>query len=242
MTIIFRKNTFIRTSPSDLDQPPVGIHYKGTVLKVDNQIYKGATILNNSNWYKDDQGFYFWSGGVKPWNDKMTFNHPVPVYQPISEWGIEKILLEKNMPTGQSINIALLDSGVDLNHPDLRNVVVAYENFCGGDIEDVTDNTGTGTQRALKIAGHPPWKTKCIAPNAKLFIAKIKDDHHISDINHLLFALDWITTNDVDIIVIGDMIDAEKLFEKDKIALDKLIDFAEAKGIEIVWPKRGNNK
>lgn len=55
--------------------------------------------------------------------------------------------------TAPSDLIAIIDTGVDLNHPDLKGVIVAYANYTTANRSDVTDRVGHGSWIAGAIAG-----------------------------------------------------------------------------------------
>jgi subtilisin family serine protease len=66
---------------------------------------------------------------------------------------------QRSAMTGRGVRIAILDSGIDLNHPDLRGRVDlnASRNFSSeGPPHYVNDMNGHGTHVAGIIAGHGP--------------------------------------------------------------------------------------
>ncbi|SDG19896.1 Serine protease, subtilisin family [Sinosporangium album] len=93
--------------------------------------------------------------------------------------------------TGKGITVAVLDSGYDANHPDLKGVVTQARNF-SDQTTDTRDNIGHGTHVATTIAGSGAASTgkyKGVAPDAKLAIGKI-GDFFITD-SAILAGLDW---------------------------------------------------
>ncbi|MBN6056147.1 S8 family serine peptidase, partial [Nonomuraea sp. RK-328] len=74
--------------------------------------------------------------------------------------------------TGEGVTVAVLDSGYDPTHPDLKSVVTQARDFTGRD--DVRDRNGHGTHVASIVAGAGE-KQRGVAPGAKLAIGKIGD-------------------------------------------------------------------
>jgi len=66
MKIQFQEDTFIRNNLGLPVADPIGIIYKGTVLNVEDKYYLAAfSINNNDRWYRDGNGWYYWSGGTE---------------------------------------------------------------------------------------------------------------------------------------------------------------------------------
>ncbi|MEU1393176.1 MULTISPECIES: S8 family serine peptidase [unclassified Nonomuraea] len=74
--------------------------------------------------------------------------------------------------TGEGVTVAVLDSGYDSTHPDLKDVVTQARDFTGHD--DIRDRSGHGTHVASIIAGAGE-KQRGVAPGAKLAIGKVGD-------------------------------------------------------------------
>jgi hypothetical protein len=78
-----------------------------------------------------------------------------------------------------TVRVAVIDSGVDLGHPELKNRVVAHRSFVGG---TVADTLGHGTFVAGEIAAIADNTTGIagLAPPARLVVAKVvRDDGSI---------------------------------------------------------------
>jgi subtilisin family serine protease len=99
--------------------------------------------------------------------------------------GKRKLLLDQSVPqiggpvawqagyTGKGVKVAVLDSGIDVTHPDLATQVAGAKNFTGESADDVV---GHGTHVASTIAGTGAasgGKYKGVAPDAKLYDGKI---------------------------------------------------------------------
>ena len=74
---------------------------------------------------------------------------------------------------GEGITIAIIDTGVDINHPDLKDRIVGVKNFTSDDKYDkgnVSDYVGHGTSVAGIIASS--GKITGVAPKCNLLILK----------------------------------------------------------------------
>ena len=75
-----------------------------------------------------------------------------------------------------SVQIAVLDTGIDTDHPDLQaNIAWTYDATGSGSVEDVI---GHGTfVSGIIAADDNDIGIKGIAPNADLYVIKVIDDH-----------------------------------------------------------------
>ncbi|WP_051236228.1 S8 family peptidase [Paenibacillus pinihumi] len=77
---------------------------------------------------------------------------------------------------GEGVVIAVIDSGCDVNHPDLKDRVIDKHNFVPseGKADDVTDHSGHGTHVAGTIAAAENGAGVIgVAPKAELVILKV---------------------------------------------------------------------
>lgn len=93
---------------------------------------------------------------------------------------------------GERVNVYILDSGIDINHPEFENTdIELLYSFTN----DFADKSGHGTAIASVISG----KT-CGLTNAKLKILKIFDQGQSISLNQLLDALNTIINHQTDSI------------------------------------------
>ncbi|MFI9840802.1 S8 family serine peptidase [Nonomuraea sp. NPDC051941] len=101
---------------------------------------------------------------------------------------------------GTGAKVGIIDSGIDLAHPDLQGRIVASRNFVpagmpgGGNPDEVTDRVGHGTHVASIIAGSGAasgGKYKGVAPGTKLTIAKALDDTGSGNNSEIIAAMQW---------------------------------------------------
>jgi hypothetical protein len=76
-----------------------------------------------------------------------------------------------------TVRVAVIDSGVDAGHPELKGRIAAAKSFVGGSA--TTDSIGHGTFVAGEIAAIPDNGAGIagIAPTARLLVAKVVDDN-----------------------------------------------------------------
>jgi major intracellular serine protease len=76
---------------------------------------------------------------------------------------------------GEGVVVAICDTGIDINHPCLKDQIIGGKNFTGqGAEDDFTDGNGHGTHVAGIIAGKEDGKGIVgVAPKAKLLICKV---------------------------------------------------------------------
>ncbi|MEU7159171.1 type VII secretion-associated serine protease mycosin [Streptomyces chrestomyceticus] len=82
--------------------------------------------------------------------------------------------------TGKGVTVAVIDSGVNGSHPDLKGNVLPGKNFSAGDPADAETRNGHGTGMASLIAGHGHGPGHAdgvmgIAPDAKILPVKHSD-------------------------------------------------------------------
>ncbi|GHA73361.1 peptidase [Streptomyces canarius] len=94
--------------------------------------------------------------------------------------------------TGEGVDVAVLDTGVDAGHPDLAGRIAATAGFVPG--ESVTDGNGHGTHVASTIAGTgaaSDGREKGVAPGARLHIGKVLSDDGTGQDSWVLAGMEW---------------------------------------------------
>jgi len=95
--------------------------------------------------------------------------------------------------TGKGVKVAVLDTGIDATHPDLRGgKVVASANF--SDAEEVTDHFGHGTHVASIVAGtgaRAAGQRKGVAFGASLLNGKVLDDFGFGSESGVIAGMEW---------------------------------------------------
>ena len=101
---------------------------------------------------------------------------------------------------GSGIIISIIDTGIDLNHPDLDGQIIGGYDFVDND--DVPeDANGHGTQVAGIIASN--GNLKGIAPNSKILMYKVSEDGESVPSNLIIKAIEKSIEDGADIINIS---------------------------------------
>ncbi|MER6280053.1 S8 family peptidase [Streptomyces sp900105245] len=127
--------------------------------------------------------------------------------------GVRKASLDKSVPqigaptawkagwTGKGVKVAVLDTGVDTRHPDLKDQVIGSKNFTPA--ADATDHFGHGTHVASIVAGtgaKSGGKYKGVAPDAKILNGKVLDDTGSGDDSGILAGMEWAVSQGASVI------------------------------------------
>jgi major intracellular serine protease len=117
---------------------------------------------------------------------------------PVMPYGIKQIgapeIWEKG-EEGEGVVVAILDTGIDTTHPDLRDQIIGGRNFTSeGRRDDITDRNGHGTHVAGTIAGaRNNTGVIGVAPKAKLLIGKVLNKYGTGGYRGITDAIRWAT-------------------------------------------------
>ena len=103
---------------------------------------------------------------------------------------------------GRGITVAVIDSGIDKNHPDLVGKVVAEKNFLSDEIT-ADDLLGHGTMVAGIIAGSGAasgGEYRGIAPGADLISVKVIDGQGDGKVSDIIAGMEWAVYSGADVL------------------------------------------
>lgn len=151
-------------------------------------------------------------------------------------WEIKKLNVENQWKysEGQDTKVAVIDTGCDLDHPDLINNLLDGKNFIDKN-QSPQDDNGHGTHVSGTIAAE---NNLCgmvgVAPKAKIIPVKALNSKGNGNINSLVDSILWAADQKVDFITmsLGSPYPSEEL--------EKAINYANTKGC-IVFCAAGNS-
>lgn len=99
---------------------------------------------------------------------------------------------------GEGVRIAILDTGIDTDHPDLQGAVVEARDFTG---EGIEDRNGHGTHCAGIVAARANGVGFVgAAPKCELVIAKVLDGDGRGTLAQVVAGIDWAVSVGADIL------------------------------------------
>lgn len=111
-------------------------------------------------------------------------------------WGLQATRVLSSPYRGRGIRVAILDTGLDLGHPDFAGRAIVAKSFSGA--LPVDDANGHGTFCAGVACG-PEQPTGAprygVAPGAELYIARVLDDNADGTDGNVLAGIDWAVRN-----------------------------------------------
>nr|WP_321419600.1 disaggregatase related repeat-containing protein [uncultured Methanomethylovorans sp.] len=121
-------------------------------------------------------------------------------------WGISKINAINAQYagfTGKGIKIAVLDTGIDYNHPDLKANYIGGYDFVNADNYPMDDH-GHGTHVAGTIAALSNGVGVIgAAPQAQLYAVKVVSSSGSASYSNLIAGIDWAINNNADVITMS---------------------------------------
>ncbi|MBC7190276.1 S8 family serine peptidase [Candidatus Aerophobetes bacterium] len=140
-----------------------------------------------------------------PWVLRVEKDDPVYALDLELEnsWGVRRIgaggvHIEGN--TGQGVKVAIIDTGIDYNHPELQKSYQGGYDFFNQDDEPLDDN-GHGTQVAGVIAAENNEEGVVgVAPGVKLYALKVLGGTGTGNTSDVIAAVEWCIEEEIQIV------------------------------------------
>lgn len=121
----------------------------------------------------------------------------------VIDWGVKAV----NAPaawakgiTGKGVIVAVLDTGCDPDHRDLKDRIVGGKDFTSSRIGWKDFNRhGTHCAGTVGASGNG-WGLKGVAPEYSLLVGKVLSDQGSGSVDGIARAIDWATINKADVI------------------------------------------
>lgn len=122
----------------------------------------------------------------------------------VTTWGLQATNVVSSRYSGSGIKVAVLDTGLDLTHPDFVGRTITSQSFITGEV--VQDLQGHGTHCIGTSCGslNPPDPSfpmrYGIAYNAEIFVGKVLSNRGSGADGGILAGIDWAISNRCQII------------------------------------------
>src|SRR5262245_56757823 len=130
-----------------------------------------------------------------------------PPTQEFYPWGLDTIHVpdvhqEDRGLKGSGVIVAMLDTGIDMNHPDLsKSIKGGYNAMAGQDSQNYRDDNGHGTHMAgIMAARMNRLGVVGAAYQAQIVAVKVLDQYGNGRLSDLINGLGWISTNKIRVV------------------------------------------
>ncbi len=123
-------------------------------------------------------------------------------YSESIDWGLTLLGIPQlwRLTKGEGAKVAILDTGVATDHPDLKKAVVKTKDFTRSRA-GVGDHSGHGTHTAGIIAAREnSTGVVGVAPECRLFIGKVLGDNGAGSLEAVASGIDWAIDQGADVI------------------------------------------
>jgi subtilisin len=153
---------------------------------------------NNVAMVEDDAPCYAFSD---PFAHLAVENQPSPLAETIPA-GVQQVNAPQawGYSQGKGIRVAVVDTGIDFTHPDLRPNYVGGTSFVPGAATPMDDH-GHGTHCAGTIAAAVDGSNVVgVAPQASLYAVKVLDRNGSGQFSWIIAGLDWCIQNAMHVV------------------------------------------
>jgi subtilisin len=186
------------------DSNIIAVEPEQMMYAIGRNISAGGDLSNYLQGYRD---------GVSQLVDSLSGNtadDPTPALTTAAfidgaaTWGLQATQVINSRYSGTGIKIAVLDTGLDLNHPDFVGRAITSKSFIAG--EAVQDLVGHGTHcigtacGSLSVPPAPARMRYGIAYNSEIFAGKVLDNQGSGPDGSILAGIEWAIASGCQII------------------------------------------
>ena len=201
------RNSSLTFTPSNTE-----IYYLDVGAWQDN--YTGSYALSTRRLPQSDPGF----SAIDGWGEvsaKRAFERLLNITIPYvanlggNLWGVDNVdapeVWSNNSTfpgaTGEGVTIAVIDTGVDLDHPEFNGRITDGYDFVDNDVI-ADDGHGHGTHIAGTIAGNNNDQIGIsgVAPDAQIMPIRVLDNRGNGSIANVIEGIIWATDNGADVL------------------------------------------
>jgi subtilisin family serine protease len=153
----------------------------------------------------------------------------------IYDWGQDRIgvpTVHQHMPDlqGTGVKVAVLDTGADVDHPDLwQNIAGGYNAMRGGKWKPYRDDNGHGTHITGIIAARMnDLGIVGVAPQASIVVVKVLDENGAGYVSDLINGLQWVYAEQIKLV------NMSLGFSKGSVPLERAIQRLHRRGVIMV--------
>lgn len=154
----------------------------------------------------------------------------------IAGWEIKKFNIEQQWKysKGEKVTVAVIDTGCDLDHPDIKDALVQGKNFVDPS-SDPIDRNGHGTHVCGTIGARDNGIGMVgVAPGCKIMPIKALADSGAGSLDHIVQGIIWAADNGADLICMS--LGCAQPYQ----ILENAIGYAAQKGV-IIFCAAGNS-
>jgi len=118
-----------------------------------------------------------------------------------ASWAMHAIKINESEYSGKGVNIAILDTGFNINHPDFSGRSITARSFISG--AEVNDLNGHGSHCTGLAAGNINRVTKMrygVAKGVNIFAGKVLSNEGSGSDSSILAGMEWAITNHCKVI------------------------------------------
>lgn len=169
-------------------------------------------------------GFHAWSGGFHAWSGGERTETPMDNLGAWEQIGLPDAHLRLAPHLGDGVTVAVLDTGVDLDHPAFEGRLVPGWDFVDGDDRPDDEPGGSAHGHGTGVAG----LVLQVAPRARIMPVRVLAADGLGDTDDVAKALDWAVAHGADVVNLS--LGAVQ----ESAVLEAMVKFAAKEGVYLV--------